>query len=87
MNTISLSEAKIKLSALLESLNETEEEIIITKNGKPVAVMVSPDEYESWQETMKVRSDSDLMQEIKKGLDALKQDKADLYSLEELLPE
>jgi len=77
----------MKLSALVESVKETDEEIVITKNGRPVAVLVSPDEFESWRETIKVRSDTDLMDEIKKGLESLKKNKASLYTLEELLPE
>jgi prevent-host-death family protein len=84
MITLSVSEAKMKLSALTESVNTTNEEVIITKNGKPVAVLVSPDEFESWRETMQIRFDADFMKEIKKGLIALKKDKASLYTLEEL---
>ena len=84
MATLSVSEAKIKLSALTDSVNTTHEEVIITKNGKPVAVLVSPDEFESWRETMQIRFDVDFMKEIKKGLIALKKNKASLYTLEEL---
>ncbi len=87
MSTISVSEAKMKLSALVEAVRETDEEVVITKNGRPVAVLVSPDEFESWRETMKVRFDADLMEEIKKGLSSMKKGKASLYMLEELLPE
>lgn len=86
MNTISVSEAKMKLSALVEAVRETDEEVVITKNGRPVAVLVSPDEFESWRETMNVRFDADLMQEIKNGLTSMKKGKASLYTLEELLP-
>jgi antitoxin YefM len=84
MTTLSVSEAKMKLSALTDSVNTTHEEVIITKNGKPVAVLVSPDEFESWRESMQIRFDVDFMKEIKKGLIALKKDKASLYTLEEL---
>ena len=56
MKTLSLSEAKMKLSQLVESVSTTDEEIIITKNGAPAAVMISPDEFESWKETLAVRS-------------------------------
>jgi len=87
MNTISVSEAKMKLSALVNSVKETDEEIVITKNGRPVAVLVSPDEFESWRETMTIRFDADLMEEIKNGLKSLKKGNASLYTLEELLPE
>ncbi len=85
MNTLSVSEAKMKLSSLVESVRATDEEVVITKNGRPVAVLVSPDEFESWHETIEVRSDADLMKEIRKGLSALKKNKASLYTLEELL--
>jgi prevent-host-death family protein len=67
------------------SQTDTDEEIIITKNGRPAAVLVSPDEFESWKETIAVRSDAGLMKEIRKGLKALRAKKAKLYTLEELL--
>jgi len=84
MKTLSLSEAKMKLSGLIDALNTTEEEIIITKNGRPAAVLVSPEEYDSWKETLAIRSDLALMKEIKKGLKALKGKRVGLYTLEEL---
>ncbi|RZB33969.1 MAG: hypothetical protein SRB2_03362 [Desulfobacteraceae bacterium Eth-SRB2] len=84
MKTLSLSEAKIKLSALIDSLGITNEEVLITKNGRPAAVLVSPDEFESLRETLAIRSDNDLMEEIKSGLEAIKKEKTSLYTLEEL---
>ncbi|MEE8590200.1 MAG: type II toxin-antitoxin system Phd/YefM family antitoxin [Spirochaetia bacterium] len=84
MKTLSLSEVKMKLSELVENVHSTDEEIVITKNGRPAAVLVSPDEYESWKETADIKSDADLMKEIKNGILALKT-KSKLYTLEELL--
>lgn len=84
MKTLSLSEAKIKLSALIDSIGITNEEVLITKNGRPAAVLVSPDEFESLRETLAIRSDNDLMEEIKSGLEAIKKEKTSLYTLEEL---
>jgi prevent-host-death family protein len=84
MKTLSISEAKMKLSGLVEVVRATDEEIVITKNGSPAAVLVSPDEYESLKETSAVRSDVRLMSEIRKGLKELKSKKARLYTLDEL---
>jgi prevent-host-death family protein len=84
MKTLSVSEAKMKLSALIESVKNTDEEVLITKNGSPAAVLISPDEYESWQETLAIRSDKELTAEIQSGLVALKKKKLQLYTLEEL---
>ena len=85
METLSLSEAKIKLSSLVERVSSMDEEIVITKNGRPAAVLVSPDEYGSWKETILIRSDPDFVKEIKRGIKALKDKKASLYTLEELI--
>jgi len=84
MKTLSVSEAKMKLSGLIETINATDEEIMITRNGRPAAVLVSAEEFESLKETIAVRSDLSLMKEIKNGLRALKMKKAKLYTLEEL---
>lgn len=84
MKTLSLSEAKMKLSSLVDSVHKTDEEVVITKNGSPAAVLISPDEFEGWKETIAIHSDSAFMDEIKKGADALKKGKAKLYTLEEL---
>lgn len=84
MKTLSVSEAKMKLSGLVDSVYTTDQEIVITKNGSPVAVLISPDEFEGWKETVAIRSDATFMDEVKKGLAALKRGNVNLYTLEEL---
>ncbi|MBW1790361.1 MAG: type II toxin-antitoxin system Phd/YefM family antitoxin [Deltaproteobacteria bacterium] len=83
MITLSLSEAKINLSKLIEKITSTDEEILITKNGKPAAVLVSPDEFEGWKETVSIQSDPAFMKEIRKGLRGIEEESG-LYTLEEL---
>jgi antitoxin YefM len=84
MKTLSLSEAKMKLSELVDRVHSTDEEVVITKNGRPAAVLVSPGEFESWKETIEILSSSDWRAEIKKGLAALRKG-SKIYTLEELL--
>ncbi len=84
MKTLSLSEAKMKFSALVDIVNTSNEEVIVTKNGRPAAIIISPDEYESIKETSRIISDTDLMAEIRQGLNALKAKRAKVYTLEEL---
>jgi antitoxin YefM len=81
MKTLSLSEVKMKFSQLVENVYSTDEEVIITKNGRPAAVLVSPEEFKSWKETLDIKANADLMKEIKKGLAALKKG-ARLYTME-----
>ena len=84
MKTLSLSEAKMKLSGLVQAVNDTDEEVVITKNGAPAALLISPDEFESLKETIAVRYDAALTEEIRKGLRSLKEKEARLYTLDEL---
>ena len=83
METLSLSEAKMKLSELIEKVQSTDLEVIITKNGRPAAVLVSPDEFEGWRETIAIKADGDMVSEIKEGIASLKK-KPKVYTLEEL---
>ena len=73
----------MKLSELIERVQTTDTEVVITKNGRPAAVLVSPDEFDGWKETIEIKSDKELMAEIKKGVSALK-NRSKVYTLEEL---
>lgn len=84
MRVLPLSEVKVRLNRLVDEVREKEEEILITKNGRPAAVLLSADEVESWKETLAIKSDADFMKEIRKGLRLLRKRKARLYTLEEL---
>jgi antitoxin YefM len=84
MRTLSVSEAKMKLSSLVDAVYSMDEEIMITKNGSTVAYVISPDEYEGWKETLAIKSDADFLKEIKTGLQRINKGKTKLYTLEEL---
>jgi antitoxin YefM len=86
MKVLPLSEVKMKLSQLIEEVSSLDEEITITRNGKPVAIIVSPDEFDSWKETLAIRADAELMAEIRRGLEDIRK-KRQLYTLEELFTE
>jgi antitoxin YefM len=86
MKTLPLAEVKAQLSRLVDRVAETDEEILITRNGRPVAMLISPDEYESWHETRAIQSDREFMDEIRRGLRDLKKG-GRIYTLEELLPD
>jgi antitoxin YefM len=83
VRTVPLGVAKAKLSRLLDTVETSEESVTITRHGKPAAVLVSPDEFDSWQETLAIRGDPGLMREIRRGLSALRRTRR-LYTLDEL---
>jgi prevent-host-death family protein len=85
MKTLSLSAAKMKLSALADAVQSTDEAVVLTRNGVPAAVLVGPDDFESWRETIAIRFDAEHREEIRRGLAALREGHARLYTLDELI--
>ena len=82
--TLPLSEVKIKLSAIIAGIVRRSDEVIITRNGKPAAVLISADEYDSWRETQEIKRDPELMKEIQKGMDDLNAGRVREVDLDEL---
>jgi prevent-host-death family protein len=64
MRTVALSEAKDKLSSLVDDASNTHEIIQITKHGHPAAVLMSADDLESLQETLHALSTPGLVDEL-----------------------
>jgi antitoxin YefM len=62
--TLPLSEVKARLPELVAGVDEREEEVVVTKNGRPAAVLVNVHEYARLKETLDVLSDPDFMSQI-----------------------
>ena len=82
LKTLTVSEAKARLSELVANVQQTEEELVITRNGRPAAVLMSAEEFESLKETQEIKKDPALMREIKQGLAQL--EKGQRFSFEEV---
>ncbi len=65
--TLPISEVKAKLPELVTGVEEREEEVIVTRKGKPAAVLVNFSEYERLKETLDVLSDPELMRQLRKS--------------------
>ena len=65
--TLPISEVKARLPELVTGVDEREEEVVVTRNGKPAAVLVNYAEYERMKETLDVLSDPDLMRQIRQS--------------------
>ena len=60
-----ISEVKARLPELVTGVEEREEEVVVTRNGKPAAMLVNYAEYERLKETLDVLSDAELMRQIR----------------------
>lgn len=65
--TLPLSEVKTHLPSLVAEIEGREEEVVVTRNGRPVAVLVSCDELARLKATLDVLSDRELLQQVRKS--------------------
>lgn len=62
--TLSISTVKTHLPDLVTGVEEREEEIVVTRKGRPAAVLVNFDEYERLKASVDVLSDPHLMRQV-----------------------
>ncbi len=72
VRTIPVSEARQNLPELVARMRTLLERVIITRNGKPEAVMMGIEEYESWVETLELMSTPGAVRGVRGGLADLK---------------
>lgn len=61
---VPFTEARAKLSELLDELEDRHEHIIITRNGRPVAVLVPAGEQEALEETLEILQDEGILEAL-----------------------
>lgn len=62
--TLPLAQVKSKFSEMVDRVEHTHDRIIVTRNGRPAAVLISPEELESLEDTLDLLSDPDAMREL-----------------------
>lgn len=67
IKTLPVTKAREELTSLVENAAKRLDEYVITVNGVPKAVLMSSDEFDSWQETMDILSDPKALREIKES--------------------
>ena len=82
VNTITLKELRPELPKVIKGIDAKLDRYIVTKRGKPIAVMLSPDDYDGLLETIEILSDKETAKRLKKAKQEIKTGKT--ITLEEL---
>ncbi len=80
--TVPVREFRRKLAELLSDVVDRREHVLVTRNGRPAAALVSIDEYEALEETAEILSDRDALDALDAGLAELSLEQT--VTLEEL---
>ena len=82
---ISISDARAILPDLVNKVNKNMDRVTITVNGKPKAVVLSPEELESLEETAEVLAIPNIKEDLAKSRKQFKEGKfVSLSSLKDL---
>lgn len=67
MQTLPISKVKDRLNEFVDAVSLTREQVTITKNGSPAAVLIGVDEWESLQETLFWLSQPGILDDIREA--------------------
>jgi antitoxin YefM len=69
--TLPLSSVKAHLSEIVDRVEGEHDRVVVTRNGRPAAVLISHEDLEGLEETLAIMSDPTLMAQIREGERAL----------------
>lgn len=81
----SLADVKNRLSEFVDGVERVHGRVVITKHGRPAAVIMSVEDLESLEATLQILSDTKLMEEIRRSEAEIEKGKSKKLSKEEAL--
>lgn len=64
MSTEALRVVRDRFSEYVDRVERHHERVVVTRNGRPAAVLVSPDDLEALEETLALLSDAEALREL-----------------------
>ncbi len=71
MTTIPLADVKARLSAVLDEVRDTHERVVITRNGRPEAVILSLADLEALEKTLEILATPGAVEQIHQAEDEI----------------
>ncbi len=70
-DTMSLADVKARFSEVVDRVELQQDRVVVTRNGKPAAVLISPDDLESLEETLAVMTDRSMAAQVRESQKAV----------------
>ena len=65
--TLPLAEIKKHLSEIVDGIEQKHDRVLLTRNGRPAAVLMSPDDLEALEETLDILSNPAAVRAIRRA--------------------
>lgn len=69
--TLPLSSVKAHLSEIVDRVEGQQDRVVVTRNGRAAAVLISNDDLESLEETLAILSDPSLIAQVRESRQAI----------------
>jgi prevent-host-death family protein len=71
MTTLPLADVKARLSTVVDEVRSTHERVVVTRNGRPEAVIIAVDDLESLEETLDLLSTPGALEGVREAEEAI----------------
>ena len=82
---MALRDVKNHLSEVVDQVEREHDRVVITRHGKPAAVVISTDDLASLEETLEIVSRPALIGQIRESLDDLAAGQAEVLNKDDIL--
>lgn len=65
--TLPLAEIKKRLSEIVDGIEARHDRVVLTRNGRPAAVLLSPEDLEALEETLEILSNPSAVRAIRRA--------------------
>ena len=65
--TLPLSDVKARLSEIVDHVQSEHERVIVTRRGRPAAVIISPEDLDALEDTLDMLSTPGVLDELRQG--------------------
>ena len=83
VSTLSITEARKHFLNIVREIDRTFARYILTKEGKPIAALISIEELDGWLETLEISGDSEWTKALEEAQEDVRKDK--LFPFEEVV--
>lgn len=83
LDQVSLADAKSRLSEVIDGVQSEHNRVVITRHGKPAAILIAPDDLEALEDTLDLLGDPEAVESLRRAADEAQRGEVEYLSHEE----
>lgn len=80
---VSLADAKSRLSEVVDGVEAEHNRVVITRHGRPAAVLIAPDDLEALEDSLDLLGDPETLSSLRRALEDVRTGEVEYLSRDE----